>query len=74
MAYLDDITLKVELLPECKDNIDAARDKLAGQLRVKTNLRYNLEFHEYGTLPRYDVKSRRFKDLRDKGWQNDRRP
>jgi phenylacetate-CoA ligase len=36
------------------------------QLRLKTNLRYNLEFHEYNTLPRYLVKARRFKDLRKK--------
>jgi phenylacetate-CoA ligase len=31
---------------------------------LKTNLRYNLEFHEYNTLPRYLIKARRFKDLR----------
>jgi len=36
------------------------------QLRIKTNLGYSLEFHDYGTLPRYDVKARRFKDLRRK--------
>jgi phenylacetate-CoA ligase len=35
-------------------------------LRLKTNLGYNLEFHDYGTLPRYDVKAKRFKDLREK--------
>ena len=34
------------------------------QLRLKTDLRYDLEFHECGTLPRYTVKARRFKDLR----------
>jgi len=65
-ADIDNITLKVELLPEYKDNIDAIRDRLTDQLRVKTNLGYNLEFHDCGTLPRYDVKSRRFKDLRRK--------
>jgi len=65
-AEIDDITLKVELLPEHKEKIDTVRSKLTDQLRVKTNLRYNLEFHEYGTLPRYDIKSKRFKDLRHK--------
>jgi phenylacetate-CoA ligase len=42
------------------------KTQLIDQLRVKTNLGYNLEFHDYGTLPRYEVKARRFKDLRPK--------
>jgi len=63
---LDDITLKVELTPGQQNNIETIRAKLIDQLRVKTNLGYNLEFHEYGTLPRYDVKAKRFKDLRRK--------
>ncbi len=61
---LDDITLKVELTTGQQNNIETIRAKLIDQLRVKTNLGYNLEFHEYGTLPRYDVKAKRFKDLR----------
>ena len=64
---LDDITLKVELIPgQQNSNIETIRAKLIYQLRLKTNLGYNLEFHEYGTLPRYDVKAKRFKDLRHK--------
>jgi len=61
---IDDITLKVELLPKCKAEISAIRETLTRELRTKTNLRYNLEFHDYGTLPRYEVKAKRFKDLR----------
>ena len=64
---LDDITLKVELAPgQPSSNIETIRAQLIYQLRIKTNLGYNLEFHEYGTLPRYDVKAKRFKDLRHK--------
>jgi phenylacetate-CoA ligase len=63
---LDDITLKVELTPGQQNNIEIIRANLIDQLRVRTNLGYNLEFHEYGTLPRYDVKAKRFKDLRHK--------
>jgi phenylacetate-CoA ligase len=63
---LDDITLKVELTPGQQNNIETIRAKLIDQLRVRTNLGYNLEFHEYGTLPRYAVKAKRFKDLRRK--------
>lgn len=63
---LDDITLKVELIPGQESNVEAVKHKLVDQLRVKTGLGYNLEFHDYGTLPRYDAKAKRFKDLRPK--------
>ncbi len=61
---VDNITLKVELLPEHEAGIDAVRENLIRELRVKTGLRYDLEFRKYGTLPRYDTKAKRFKDLR----------
>ncbi len=61
---VDDITLKVELMPEAVEQREEVKARLVDQLRLKTNLRYNLEFHEYNTLPRYLVKARRFKDLR----------
>ena len=61
---IDRITLKVELMPEDTSRKDAVEMELKDQLRIKTNLGYNLEFHDYGTLPRFDVKAKRFKDLR----------
>ena len=63
-GVIDDITLRVELLPEEKNNREAVEPRLIDQLRLRTNLRYNIEFHEYGTLPRYVLKAKRFKDLR----------
>jgi phenylacetate-CoA ligase len=63
---IDDITLKVEIAPNSKRNIEAVEQDLVQQLRLKTGLRYNLEFHDYGTLPRYAAKAKRFKDLRGK--------
>lgn len=63
---IDDITLKVELKPGQEGKAESVKPRLVDQLRLKTNLNYNLEFHKYGTLPRYDVKARRFKDLRHK--------
>jgi len=61
---LDEITLRVELHPGSDGEIDTVRKKLIDQLRLKTNLGYNLEFHTYGSLPRHEVKAKRFKDLR----------
>ena len=63
-ADVDHITLKVELLPGREKARDKIEAELRNQLRLKTNLGYHLEFHEYGSLPRYEVKARRFKDLR----------
>ncbi len=63
---IDDITLKIELQPGQENKVDEIKAKLIDQLRVRTNLGYNLEFNKYGTLQRYDVKAKRFKDLRHK--------
>ncbi len=60
----DAISLKVELQPEVQRQ--AIEGELVDQLRLKTNLRYNIEYHDYGALPRYEVKAKRFKDLRKK--------
>jgi phenylacetate-CoA ligase len=61
---IDTIKLKVELLPGWKDQKDKVEPILVDQLRLKTNLRYDIEYHEYESLPRYEVKAKRFKDLR----------
>jgi phenylacetate-CoA ligase len=61
---IDRITLRVELRPDVLGHEEPVKDKLVDQLRIKTNLRYNIEFHDYGALPRYEVKAKRFKDLR----------
>ncbi len=61
---VDHIMLKVELNEGAGQGSGDVREKLKTELRVKTNLGYELEFHEYGSLPRYEVKARRFKDQR----------
>jgi phenylacetate-CoA ligase len=61
---IDRITLKVEIIKGKENRRSAIENELKDQLRLKTNLGYELEFHEYGTLPRYEVKAKRFKDLR----------
>jgi len=60
----DQITLKVEFMPQARQQQGPLEAMLRDHLRLRTNLRYDLEFHEYGTLPRYPVKAKRFKDLR----------
>jgi phenylacetate-CoA ligase len=61
---IDRITLKVELLPGAREQRPVIERRLKDQLRLKTNLGYVLEFFEYETLPRFQLKAKRFKDLR----------
>ena len=63
---VDRIKLKVELVPGAESQAKIIESGLKDQLRLKTNLAYQLEFHDYGSLPRYEVKAKRFKDLRKK--------
>jgi phenylacetate-CoA ligase len=61
---VDRIKLKVELLPETTQL--SVENRLKDQLRLKTNLGYQIEYYDYGSLPRYEAKAKRFKDLRKK--------
>ena len=62
----DRIKLRVEMLPQAEDQCTLIENDLVDQLRLKTNLRYDIEICGYETLPRYEVKAKRFKDLRKK--------
>lgn len=64
---VDRLLLRVECAPQSSSDIKEIEQQLRTTLRLKTNLAYDIEFHDYGTLPRYEVKARRFKDLRKKG-------
>src|SRR4030042_290536 len=61
---LDKIALKVEIREGKEGEQEAILARLKDQLRVKTNLGYQISVHPSGALPRYEVKARRFKDLR----------
>jgi len=65
VGAIDRITLKIELLPGMEKKRPTIDRMLKDQLRLQTNLGYQLEYHEIGTLPRYNVKAKRFKDLRE---------
>ena len=66
LGDMDRIKLKVELIPGAEDRAKAIETQLKDQLRLKTNLAYRIEIYDYGRLPRYEIKARRFKDLRKK--------
>jgi len=64
---IDNILLKIEILQGKETEQESILFRLKDQLRVKTNLGYKIEVHPHGSLPRYEVKAKRFKDLRKKG-------
>ena len=64
---IDEILLKVEILPGKEREQESILSRLRDHLRVKTNLGYRIEVHPCGSLPRYEVKAKRFKDVRKKG-------
>jgi phenylacetate-CoA ligase len=66
LGDIDRIKLKVELQPGSEEGVQDVERKLRDELRLKTNLGYRIEFYDYGRLPRYEVKAKRFKDLRKK--------
>lgn len=62
---MDEITLKAE--PQEDIGVDALADlskRLSERLKVKTNLTFQIALVQPGELPRYTLKSKRFKDLR----------
>ncbi len=61
---IDDIALKIEIVPDHEGQKDSILARLKDELRVRTNLGYKIEVHPYGSLPRYEVKAKRFKDMR----------
>lgn len=61
---IDDILLEIELLPQYVSGKEEVLGRLKDLLRVKVNLGFKIVVHPFGTLPRYEVKAKRFKDLR----------
>ena len=65
-GIMDEVTLRIE--PQEEMGADAMAElsaKIAEQLKMKTNLRFNIQPQKPGELPRYTLKSKRFRDLRE---------
>jgi len=64
-GVMDEITLRYETLEDLgKDAGLDLQKRLSQRLKVKTNLTFKLQPEKPGELPRYDLKAKRFKDLR----------
>ena len=63
---IDIISFNVEINPGFEHTEKEIKSELARQLKLKTNLNYNIQCYSLGTLLRYEVKAKRVQDLRKK--------
>ena len=64
-GIMDEITLRIEASPGVgKDTAEGVAKKLKERHKIKTNLSCKVVVEPEGTLPRYDLKAKRFKDMR----------
>jgi len=58
------LTLKVELAPSVSESQSKeTKNRIREKLKIRTNLTFQVEFVKPGGLPRYSLKSARFKDM-----------
>ena len=64
---MDEISLRIEPHKEMgADALKSLSARISERLKMKTNLRFKIKPALPGELPRYTLKAKRFKDLREK--------
>jgi phenylacetate-CoA ligase len=65
-GIMDEITIRTEVAPDLSEKeIDHVKARLRENLKVKTNLSFHVQMEPPGSLPRYTLKAKRFKDMRE---------
>jgi phenylacetate-CoA ligase len=65
-GMMDDITIRTEVAPDFSGKeIDQVKVRLRENLKVKTNLSFHVQMEPPNSLPRYTLKAKRFKDMRE---------
>ncbi len=65
-GLMDAITLRAEPRPELTvSSIEKTKNELQDRLKIATSLTFNVIMEPPGSLPRYMLKAKRFKDLRE---------
>jgi phenylacetate-CoA ligase len=65
-GLMDVIMLRAEVETHLPiDSIEQTRVRLQEMLKIKTNLSFHVIIEPPGSLPRYTLKAKRFKDLRE---------
>ncbi|MGD0232111.1 MAG: AMP-binding protein [Syntrophorhabdales bacterium] len=62
---MDQITIRIEVDPKLPaEKAEAVAARLGERHKIKTNLSCKVKVEKEGALPRYDLKAKRFKDIR----------
>jgi phenylacetate-CoA ligase len=65
-GIMDEIILRIEVDPKLgSDEANKVAQRLKERHKIKTNLTCKVKTEPEGTLPRYDLKAKRFKDIRE---------
>jgi phenylacetate-CoA ligase len=65
-GLMDVISLRAEVNPQLPvGSIEQTNTRLKESLKIATNLSFNVIMEPPGSLPRYMLKAKRFKDLRE---------
>ena len=65
-GIMDEISIRTEVAPGLSEKeIDHVKARLRENLKVKTNLSFHVQMEPPGSLPRYTLKAKRFKDMRE---------
>jgi phenylacetate-CoA ligase len=65
-GLMDVISLRAEVQPQLPvEMIERTKGRLAESLKIATNLSFHVIIEPPGSLPRYTLKAKRFKDLRE---------
>jgi phenylacetate-CoA ligase len=63
---MDEITIRTEIAPDFSGKeFDQVKARLRENLKVKTNLSFHVQMEPPGSLPRYTLKAKRFRDTRE---------
>lgn len=64
-GMMDEVTIRMEIDPNLESKVTEQIGKgLKERLKIKTNLTFQIRIEPLGTLPRYTLKAKRFKDKR----------
>ena len=65
-GIMDEITIRTEIAPDFSGKeFDQVKARLRENLKVKTNLSFHVQMEPPGSLPRYTLKAKRFRDTRE---------
>jgi len=65
-GMMDEITFRTEMAPDLgAKEVEQIKSRLQERLKVKTNLTFHVKVEGLGVLPRYTLKAKRFKDMRE---------